>query len=124
MFFSTVFAAPPADPIGIIQPSIGILTTPAITPTGELPGIISFFNTLLRVVFVIGGLYAFFNIVLAGIGFMSGGGDPKAVAKSWERIWQSLVGLLIIVASFLLAAIIGIVVFKDPSAILVPKITR
>ncbi len=48
--------------------------------------------------------------------------DPKAVEKAWTRIWQTLLGLFIIVSSFLIAAVIGVVLFKDPSAILNPKL--
>lgn len=111
------------DPIGKISPPVNI--SPAIDPlTGELTGIISFTNTLLRLAFIVGGLWSFLNIVLAGFGFLSAGGDDKKIAKSWAQMWQSLIGILFIVSSFVLAAIIGIVLFKDPSAILNPKLTR
>ena len=108
------------DPIGKISPPANI--TPFITATGELTGLIALINTLLRITFIVAGLWAFMNIVLAGFGFLSAGGDDKKIAKSWAQMWQALIGLLIIVSSFVIAAIIGIVLFNDPSAILVPKI--
>lgn len=107
--------------IGKISPPVD---TPGITDTGELTGIIGLINIILRIMFIIAGLYAFFNIIIAGFGFINAGGDPKQVTKAWERIWQSLVGLVIIVTSFLIAAIIGLVLFKDPTAILRPKLTQ
>lgn len=119
---STVFAAcVPNDPIGCITPPSFI--TPGIDPVSGLPiGLIAFFNSFLRLLFAIAGLYGFINLIIAGYGFMSAGGDPKNITKAWDRIWQSLLGLIIIVCSFLIAAIIGLLIFKDPTAILNPKI--
>jgi hypothetical protein len=116
------FLAQATDPIGMISPPANIPS--AIDSSGKLIGIIAFMNILLRIVFIVAGLFAFLNIVLAGFGFLSAGGDPKMVARAWEKIYQSLLGIVIIVISFLFAAIIGILVFKDPTAILQPKIIR
>ncbi|MBI3955477.1 hypothetical protein HY338_03465 [Candidatus Gottesmanbacteria bacterium] len=112
---------------GSTDDPIGKITPPANLPglfdgSDNLTGLITLINTLLRVVFIVAGLWAFMNIILAGFGFLSAGGDDKKIAKSWAQMWQSLIGLLIIVSSFVIAAIIGIVLFNDPSAILVPKI--
>jgi hypothetical protein len=114
-FISTVFAActDPNDPIGCVSPPPFIGT--GIDASGKLVGPMVFLNTILKLVFAVGGLWAFFNIVLAGFGFMTAGGDPKQFGKAWDRIWQSLLGLFVIVMSFLLAAIIGIIFFKNPA---------
>lgn len=109
------------DPIGKIIPPANL--PEGINPTtGELTGIMVFLNSLLRIVFVVAGLWGFLNLIIAGFGFLTAGGDPKSVTKAWDRIWQSLIGLIIIVSSFLIAAIIGILFFKDPTAILQPKL--
>ena len=109
------------DPIGSMKPPVQV---EGIGPQGELIGITMLLNTVLRILFIIGGVYALFNIVIAGIGFINAGGDPKKVAKAWERIWQSILGLVIIVSSFLIAAIIGIILFGDATALINLKITR
>lgn len=85
-------------------------------------GLIVFFNNILRLLFVIAGLYAFLNIILGGIGFISAGGDSKAINSAWAKIWQSLLGLLIIVSSFILAAIFGQLLFGRFDAILNPTL--
>ena len=120
-------ATPTLDPIGDPMKISGIpfLNTPAISqgPTGTtMPGLIGFLNTILKVIFIAAGLFAFFNIITAGFGFMSAGGDPKAITKAWDRIWQTFLGIAIVTASFLFAAIIGIIMFGDPTAIINPKI--
>lgn len=107
------------DPIGCISPPISSGINPT---TGQLTGIVTFGNTLLTLVFVVAGLFALVNFILAGFAFMSAGGDPKNVTKAWEKIWQTVLGLLIIVASFLIAVILGLLLFNNPMAILSPKL--
>jgi hypothetical protein len=85
-------------------------------------GLFVLLNNLLKFTIVIAGLYAFWNIIAAGYMFMSAGGDAKAVGKAWDKIWQSLVGLLIVAGSFVLAAVFGWLIFKDPSALITPRI--
>jgi len=90
---------------------------------GEISGLIPFLNALVKLLIVAGGIYAFFNIIMAGFGFLSAGEDPKKIEAAWSKIWQSLVGLLFIGGAFVLAAIFGYLVFGDPMFILLPKIT-
>lgn len=106
------------DPIGQITPFVPIT---GITPEGTPVGLISLLNAVLRIIFAVAGIWAFFNIIIAGFSFINAGGDPKKVTAAWTRIWQSLLGLLIIVTSFILAAILGILFFQDATAILNPK---
>ncbi len=85
-------------------------------------GFVPFLNNILRLIFVVGGLFAFFNLILGGFGFLSAGGDAKAIEKAWGKIWQSLVGLILIVGSFVLAAIFGYLLFGNATTILNPKL--
>jgi len=85
-------------------------------------GFIKFFNNLIRLLIVVGGLWAFLNLVLAGYSFLGAGEDPKKMEGAWAKIWQSMIGLLFILGSFVLAAIFGYLLFGDPRAILNPKI--
>jgi len=105
---------------------IGGITPPApFTPSqygGFQTGLIGFFNNVIRLLIVVGGLFAFLNLILAGYGFLSAGDDPKKMAAAWQKIWQSMMGLLFILGSFVLAAIFGYLLFGDPTAILNPKI--
>lgn len=120
-FLTTLLAAcDPADPIGCISPPPNMPS--GIGPNGELTGIMVLLNSILKLVFIVAGLYSFVNLIIAGFDYMSAGGDAKKVTKALDRIWQTLLGLVIIVASFLLAAIFGILFFKDPTAILQPKL--
>lgn len=119
--YSSLLAA--ADPIGAVTAPSGIFSTPAINPTtGQLTGVMVLGNSLLKVVFVVAGLFAFLNLILAGFSFISSGSDPKAITKAMDKIYYTLIGLVIVVCSFLLAAIIGMLLFGSPTAILNPKL--
>lgn len=107
---------------------IGTVTNPLpaqyknIIGAGSGGGLIFFLSNILRLVFVIAGIFAFFNFIIAGFQYMNAGGDAKSVSAAWERIWQSLLGLAIIVGSFAIAALMGQVFFGDVTAILSPSI--
>jgi len=109
------------DVIGKITPPEPFATKygGALGPNG---GLIQFFNNLIRLLIVIGGIWAFINLILAGYGFLGAGEDPKKMGAAWQKIWQSMLGLLFILGSFVLAAIFGYLLFDDPTAILKPKI--
>lgn len=106
---------------------IGKITPPAymgngVANDGTITGPIGLLNSILRIIFIAAGIWVFFNIILAGFKFLNAGGDPKAVAAAWDKITKSVIGLAVIVSSFLVAAIIGLIIFKDPTIILNPKL--
>lgn len=104
---------------------IGQITPPPfITNYGDLTsgGLIKFLNNILRLLIAVGGLFAFFNLLMAGYGFLGAGDDSKKMASAWQKIYVSALGLVIILGSFVLAAIFGYLLFGNPTAILNPKI--
>ena len=92
------------------------------TTAGSSGGLILFFTNVIRLVFLAAGLYSFLNFIIAGYMYMSAGGDAKYLGLAWARIWQSLLGLTIVVGSFALAALFGYVFFGDAGYILNPQI--
>lgn len=85
-------------------------------------GLVKFFNNILRLLIIIGGVWALLNIIMAGYGFLSTADDPKRMIAAWGKIWQSLVGLLFILGSFVLAMIFGYLLFGEAMAILNPTL--
>lgn len=85
-------------------------------------GIGVFLNLIINILVVVGGIYALFNLVLAGYGFMGAGDDPKKVQAAWAKIWQTLMGLAFVAGSYVMAAIFGKLVFGDASFLLSPTI--
>ncbi len=84
----------------------------------EGQGLYQILQNLLLFVIVIAGLFMFWNIIQAGFMFLSAGSESKNITKAWDKIWQSLVGLLIVAASFILAGIFGYLIFGDVTALL------
>ena len=99
---------------------------PIEVPVGNYPttltGLTLFATNVIRFAFLIAGIWAFLNFIIAGYDFLGSNGDPKKISMATQRIWVSIVGLVVIVASFILAAIIGFLVFGDPLFILKPNI--
>ncbi len=103
---------------------IGTIQNPQLAPYGDIAsgGLTLFITNLIRLAFVGAGIYALVNFILAGFGFMSAGGDSKKIGEAWNKIWQTLMGLVFIVGSFALAALFGFLIFGDATFILNPKI--
>lgn len=76
----------------------------------------------LRALVVGAGIYALFNLVLAGYSFMSAGDDSKKVSGAWAQIYQTIIGLAFSAGAFVLAAIFGQLLFGKPLFLLQPTI--
>lgn len=112
----------------LAQDIVGSITNPlnkygGIEGTaGAAGGLTQFMSNILRLVFVAAGVIALLNILSAGFQFMNAGGDAKLIVEAWKKIWISLVGLVILVSSFALAALFGYLIFGDATYILNPII--
>jgi hypothetical protein len=111
-----VEAATTNNPFGEIT---NPLKSGSLGPNG---GLIVILNNILRLVFTVAGIYAFIRILLAGLGFIHAGGDAKKIESAWNSIWQSLLGMVVIIGSVAIAALMGLVFYGNPAAILSPVI--
>lgn len=85
---------------------------------GALSGFRNFLNNLVQVIIIFAGIFAFINILLAGYAFISAGDDPKRIEGAWKKIWQTLLGLTIAAGAFVIAALVGKILFNDYTALL------
>lgn len=79
---------------------------PNLSPFDNLAGLI---NVLISLAFFVAGLLFLFNLITAGIQWISAGGDPKALTSARARITNAVIGLLIVVAAYAIAAIAGVI---------------
>ena len=106
-----------------MEPIVGSVTSPLEGSYATVFGGFGILVTnILRLVFIGGGIFALFNFIIAGFQYMNAGGDTKALNSAWNKIWNSLMGLVIIVGSFALAAVVGQLLFNDATFILNPKL--
>lgn len=103
------------NPFNVINPSRGY--------GGVATGLPAFIGNVINLLLIAAGLFALFNLVSAGISFISGGGDPKQIEGAKNKILVSLIGLVIIAASFILIRIISYLLFGSTTTILRPNIT-
>jgi hypothetical protein len=80
-------------------------------------GLGDFIANIIKLLIIIGGIYAVFNFILAGYAFMSAGGDAKKVADAWGKIYQSIIGLIFVTGAFVIGAIVSNIFFGDTGAI-------
>ncbi len=100
---------------------IGTIDLPAGIPkeTTQTTDIIS---ALVRFIVVIAGVFALWQLLTGGLAYIASGGDKGKLTEAQNKITMSLVGLVIIAASFLIIAIVSKVLFGDFGAILAPKL--
>lgn len=85
-------------------------------------GLISFISNVIKFAIVAAGLFAFINMIIAGWAYLASNGQPEAIAAAWRRMYMSLIGLAVMVASFAIAAIAGQLLLGSYDAILNPVI--
>jgi hypothetical protein len=105
-----------AQIIGGVSPPPGVARYSGIG--GSELGIQLFISNIIKTIIVIAGVFALFNLIFAGFAFMSAGGNAEKIASAWGKIWQTLIGLLVAVGSFVLAGIFGKLIFGDYNALL------
>lgn len=91
----------PTDNSGTL-PVIGTIPVPPGFPD-EPNEIIAGIITL---VIAIAGLVFFFMLIFGGIRYLTAGGDEKAIQEARRSLTTAVVGLIIIVAAFLIAQLL------------------
>lgn len=103
------------NPFGTVNAPPGVNAFPG---GGSVTGIPVFLNIIFQTLILGAGVYALFSFILAGYSFISAGGDSKQVASAWAKIWQSVLGLAVAAGSFVIAGIVGQLLFGDYGAII------
>lgn len=83
-------------------------------------GLINLLTNLIRLITIFAGLFALFNIILAGFDYISSQGDPKTIEAAKSKIMMSLLGIVIIVASFIITGLVSKLLFGNYTTILNP----
>ena len=108
MFLTQIF--------GQIQPPPAVAR---FAPTTLNPlGLTRFIGIIISALIVGAGLYFLLNVITAGYQFLSSGDDPKGVSSAWAKIYQSIIGLIIVAAAVLLTSVISLIFFGTAGAIM------
>jgi len=109
-FIKTVYAD---DVVGTITLPSGIPSD--IGKTGD------FISVIIRFLLIIGGLFTLWQFLSGGLGYITSNGDKAKIQESGNKITTAITGLIIMVASFVIIAIISQLLYGDFTAILIPK---
>jgi hypothetical protein len=87
--------------IGIIEP--GTLPTTGGNPSSFIANLVqASIRLLLIVAFIIDLIWT----MLAGLRFITAGGDPKTVGSAWSQIYWGLIGMVVVIGSFAIIKLI------------------
>lgn len=110
-FVTTVHAD---DVVGTIALPSGMTIPTDVTKTGN------FITVIVRFFIIIAGLFALVQFLLAGFSLITAGGDKAKITEATSKITNSIIGLIIIAASFVIIAIISKILYGNFNAILFP----
>ena len=86
-------------------------------------GILFFISNMIKLVTVVAGVFVLFNFISAGFEYVTSAGDSSAANKVRDKITMSIIGLIIIVGSYTVIALLSMVFFGSPDYILNPVIS-
>lgn len=108
---------------GEVSPPPGVDAFNSAVGGSDGIGIILFFSSLIRVATIVAGLWVLWNIISAGYIYITESGQSSAHNKVKDQITMSVMGLVLIVASYTIVALISLFFFGDATFILNPKIS-
>lgn len=106
---------------GFTPPVNNEYTDGASVGNGSLTILEKFFSNLLGVLTILGSIFFIVNFILGALSWITAGGDSGKIETARNRMMQSAIGLVIIVAAYGIIGIIGTIVGIDilnPAAML------
>lgn len=79
-------------------------------------------TNIVRLITIAAGLWSFANLLIGGFTYITANAEAEKLVQAWAKIWQSLIGLIIIVGTFALTGIISKLLFGSYTTILNPVI--
>lgn len=94
------------EPAGLYNPATGQMNT---NPTAAAAGLtfVTYFITIWQALITVGGLMVIIYFLWGAIEWITAGGDSGKVGKARDKITQAVIGLVILVGSFVIIAFLG-----------------
>lgn len=91
--------------MNILAPPVNAQTIGTIT-SDDAPGIDQIITGVIQLALVAAGLLFFAMLIIGGLRYLTAGGDEKAVQEARRSLTNAFIGLIIIVAAFLIAELL------------------
>jgi len=85
-------------------------------------GIIFFISMLIKFAVIVLGIWAAFNFFLAAYTYLNSKGDPANHEKVTKAITNTVMGLVMLMSIYIIAAIFSLIFFGDAGYILSPTL--
>ena len=103
--------------------TFGTINPPVKNMQSVATGLPTLITNVVTIIFAAAGLFAFFNLMIAGFSYITAAGDTKKIEAATASINMSLIGLVIMVAAAAVTGIVSYLLFGSATAILSPSIT-
>lgn len=70
-------------------------------------------SSILGFLTIVAALWFLFQILLAGYAWISAGGDTEKTTEAWHKITNGVIGLIIVVAAWVIVGLIGSLIGLD-----------
>lgn len=127
LLYLPIFAAPAPntnvnEALGLIEePQANTAVQSASGGEGSIP-IYPFISWGLSIFTIVAGIWALFNFVFAAFTYFGGSGDPGSHQKVRTHLTNTVLGLLIIVLAYTIAAIASTLIFGSPTYFFNPQL--
>lgn len=101
---------------------VGPISVPGGVPS-EVGKTADFISAIIRLLMITGGIFSFWQFLSGGFQFISSGGDKGKIAEAQQKIQMSIIGLVVMTASFILIGIVSLVLFGNFTHIINPVLT-
>ncbi|MFH0773721.1 MAG: hypothetical protein V1922_05425 [bacterium] len=81
----------------------------AVNPIAKFDSITTFVNLVLPIMMIMGGLVTLSMLILGAYRYITSEGNPEKISKAQSVFIYAVLGLFLVVASFILTKIIGYV---------------
>ena len=120
MKISVVWAA---NELGTVKNPLTELGSPYGDIEGRTgAGLNVFLSNAMKLLIVVGGLFATINILLAGYSYITSNGDQQKVEIAGKRITYAALGLGVMVLSLIITGALSWIMFGDVKVLLQPGV--
>ena len=84
-----------------------------INPVAKFDSIGTFVNLIVPIMMIMGGIATLFMLLYGAFMYITSQGNPDKIKKSQATLMYAVLGLFLVVASFILTKIIGFVLKVD-----------
>ena len=100
---------------------VGTISVPTGVPS-EITSTTVFISGIIKFLMVLAGLYSLWQFLTGGFSFITSGGEKAKITEAQQKIQMSIIGLVVMTASFIIIAIVSKILFDKFDFILNPQL--